>query len=49
MVLSRLLKTANAPIFTYIDSHFGNGIVGGPMISSQQTASQSANVAVQNL
>jgi ABC-type uncharacterized transport system substrate-binding protein len=48
-VLSRLQKTANAPIFTYIDSHFGDGIVGGPMISTRQIASQSAKVAVRML
>jgi len=49
VVLSRLRTTANAPIFTYVDNHFGDGIVGGPMISTQQTASQSARIAVRIL
>jgi signal transduction histidine kinase len=49
VVLARLRKTANAPIFTYIDNHFGDGIVGGPMISAERTASQSAAAAVRIL
>jgi signal transduction histidine kinase len=48
-VLARLRKTATAPIFTYIDNHFGDGIVGGPMISAERTASQSAAAAVRIL
>jgi hypothetical protein len=34
-VLTRPRETANAPIFSYIDSNFGRGIVGGPVISTQ--------------
>ena len=44
-VLSRLTEAAHSPIFTYIDSHFGHGIVGGPMLSSQTIAQQTAAVA----
>jgi signal transduction histidine kinase len=47
--LSRLHKTANAPIFSYIDSNFGSGIVGGPLLSTQRIAQQSAAVAVRIL
>src|SRR5215470_7172585 len=48
-VLSRFREVANAPIFSYIDSNFGGGIVGGPLLSSQQLAHQSAAVAVRIL
>src|SRR5262249_46342140 len=48
-VLMRLREVANAPIFSYIDSNFGHGIVGGPLLSSQQIARQSAAVAVRIL
>jgi signal transduction histidine kinase len=48
-VLARLHDVANAPIFSYIDSNFGRGIVGGPLLSTQQLARQSAAVAVRIL
>jgi signal transduction histidine kinase len=48
-VLGRLLETGRSPIFTYIDTDFGRGIVGGPMLSSQQIAQQAAAVAVRVL
>ena len=32
-VLKKLSSSANAPIFTYDDAFFGEGIVGGPMQS----------------
>jgi signal transduction histidine kinase len=48
-VLARLSQAANAPIFTYIDNNFGNGIVGGPMLSTHQIARQSAAVAIRIL
>src|SRR5262249_47694144 len=35
-MLLRLQAVANAPVFTYIDSNFGKGIVGGPMLSTQE-------------
>jgi signal transduction histidine kinase len=48
-VLSRLHETASAPIFGYIDSDLGQGIVGGPLISIQEVARQTAVVAVRIL
>jgi len=45
-VLSRLIQASHSPVFTYIDSDFGHGIVGGPMLSSQTIAQQAAAVAV---
>jgi len=34
-VLLRFIEFGRAPIFTHVDSHFGIGIVGGPMFSSR--------------
>jgi signal transduction histidine kinase len=48
-VLGRLRETANAPIFSYIDSSFGHGIVGGPLLSGQEVGRQAATVAVRIL
>ena len=48
-VLSRLLEAGRSPVFTYIDSDFGRGIVGGPMLSAQEIARQTAAVAVRML
>jgi signal transduction histidine kinase len=47
--LSRLYEAANAPIFSSIDSVFGHGTVGGPLVSTERIALQTANVAVQIL
>jgi signal transduction histidine kinase len=44
-VLSRLIEGGHSPVFTYIDSDFGRGIVGGPMLSSRTIAQQTAAVA----
>jgi len=44
-VLSRLIQSGHSPVFTYIDSDFGRGIVGGPMLSAQAIAQQTATVA----
>ena len=41
-VLARLIKAGRSPVFTYMDSEFGRGIVGGPMMSTQDIAQQSA-------
>ncbi len=41
----RLRKAANAPIFAYLDTHFGKGIVGGSLISVTDTAQRTAGVA----
>ena len=48
-VLSRLLQTSRSPVFTYIDTDFGRGIVGGPMLSSQQIAQRAAAAVVRML
>ena len=40
---------ANAPMFTYVDAHFGRGVVGGPLISVPEVAHQAASVAVRLL
>jgi signal transduction histidine kinase len=48
-VLEKLHAAARAPIFSYIDNSFGRGIVGGPLLSSQEIAQKSAAVAVRIL
>jgi signal transduction histidine kinase len=48
-VLARLRETANAPIFSYLDSNFGQGIVGGPVISTQELGRRAAEVAARIL
>jgi signal transduction histidine kinase len=48
-VLTRLRETANAPMFSYLDSNFGQGIVGGPVLSTQELGQRSAEVAVRIL
>jgi signal transduction histidine kinase len=44
-VLFRFIELERAPIFTHVDSHFGKGIVGGPMFSSREIAQKCAEVA----
>jgi hypothetical protein len=48
-VLSRLHEVASAPIFGFIDSNLGRGIVGGPLLSTERFAEQSTTVAIQIL
>lgn len=43
--LAMLHRSANAPIFSYVDAYFGHGVVGGPQISltaMSRTAAASA-------
>jgi hypothetical protein len=47
--LPRIHEVANAPLFSYVDSSFGHGIVGGPLLSTEQIARQSASVAIRIL
>ena len=47
--LARLHKAANAPIFSYDESFFGNEIVGGPLLLVADTSRQTAAVAVRIL
>jgi len=49
VVLLRSLEIGRAPVFTHVDSHFGQGIVGGPMFSSREIAERCADVAVRLL
>jgi signal transduction histidine kinase len=48
-VLLRSLEIGRAPVFTHVDSHFGRGIVGGPMFSSRDIAEKCADAAVRLL
>jgi signal transduction histidine kinase len=43
--LTRLRKVANAPIFSYLDSNFGHGVVGGPVISTEELGRKAADAA----
>ena len=47
--LERLHAVANAPIFSYDESFFGNGIVGGPLLTVADTSRLTATVAVRIL
>jgi signal transduction histidine kinase len=48
-ITPRLRAVANAPIFTYYDINFGNGIVGGPLISVESRSQTAARVALRIL
>ncbi|MFZ5677525.1 MAG: ATP-binding protein [Pseudomonadota bacterium] len=47
--LTRLHAVANAPIFSYDDSFFGNEIVGGPLLSVREGSRQTAEAAIRIL
>jgi signal transduction histidine kinase len=47
--LTSLNAVSNSPIFSFSDSFFGHGIVGGPLISVQDYSRQMANIAVRLL
>ena len=47
--LTRLHAVANAPIFSYDESFFGSGIVGGPLLLVADSSRQTAAVAVRIL
>lgn len=47
--LKRLHAVANAPIFSYDESFFGSGIVGGPLLLVADSSRQAAAVAVRIL
>jgi signal transduction histidine kinase len=49
VMLFRFLEVGRAPVFTHVDSHFGRGIVGGPMLSSREIAATCAGMAAQIL
>jgi signal transduction histidine kinase len=47
--LTELHAAANAPIFNFFDAYFGEGIVGGPMISGEEFVDKAADAAVRIL
>ena len=47
--LTRLHAVANAPIFSYDESFFGSGVVGGPLLLVADSSQQAAAVAVRIL
>jgi signal transduction histidine kinase len=47
--LTKLHAVANAPIFSYDESFFGNAIVGGPLLLSADTGRQTAAAAIRIL
>lgn len=47
--LKRLHDVSNAPIFSYDESFFGSGIVGGPLLLVADSSRQSAAVAIRIL
>jgi hypothetical protein len=49
VVFSKLRAVANAPIFTWHDPYFGDGIVGGPLISVQDRTRKIADVTLRIL
>jgi signal transduction histidine kinase len=48
-VLPRLRAATNAPIFSYVDKYLGQGIVGGPMMSTAELGRRMAEAAVRIL
>jgi signal transduction histidine kinase len=48
-VFTRLHGAANAPIFGYADVNFGQGLVGGPHLSTQEIGRQAATAATRIL
>ena len=49
LVLPKLREATNAPIFSYLDSYLGSGIVGGPMLSSEEVGRRMAEASVRIL
>lgn len=49
VAFASLRAVANAPLFSYVDTYFGRGIVGGPMISTDEVGRQAADLAVRML
>jgi signal transduction histidine kinase len=48
-LLTRIRLVANAPIFSYLDSNFGQGIVGGPVLPTEELGRRAADAAVRIL
>ena len=47
--LAALHAVANAPMFNYLDTYFGKGVVGGPMINGKDFVHRAAGAAVRIL
>jgi signal transduction histidine kinase len=47
--LAAIHRVANAPIFSYVDTYLGRGIVGGPLINLGEVSRQAAAAAVRIL
>jgi hypothetical protein len=47
--LARLRKATSAAIFSYVDSYLGQGIVGGPLLSTEELGRRMAAIAVRIL
>jgi signal transduction histidine kinase len=47
--LAKLHAVANAPMFSYSDAYLGKGIVGGPLISSEELGRKTVSLAVRIL
>ena len=45
-LLSRISKTANAPIFGVMDTYLGHGIVGGSLLSAEYQGKRLANIGI---
>ena len=48
-VFSRFSKVSNAPMFSYEDTYFGRGLVGGPMLSVSDISRRTIDAAVRIL
>ena len=48
-VLPKLRAATNTPIFGYLDNYLGQGIVGGPMMSSEEAGQRMAEGAIRIL
>jgi len=49
LVLPRLRAATNAPIFSYVENYLGQGIVGGPVMSTAEVGQRMAEAAVRIL
>jgi signal transduction histidine kinase len=48
-VLTQLHREANAPLFSFVDTYLGRGIVGGPLLSHQTLSARAIEVATRIL
>jgi signal transduction histidine kinase len=49
LVLPRISAAANAPIFSYVENYLGQGIVGGPLMSTAELGRRMAEATVRIL